>query len=77
MKVSFQMIGKKGNIVSVHKKDLETMLTNYHPISLLPIFAKIFEIIIFTPMFDYLKKMNFSQFVSLVFFQAILPLCNS
>ena len=33
---------KKGNIVPVHKKNLKTMLINYCPISLLPIFAKIF-----------------------------------
>ena len=33
---------KKGNIVRVHK-DLKTMLINCRPISLLPIFAKIFE----------------------------------
>ena len=44
---------KKGNIVPVHKKDLKTMLINYHPISLLPIFAKIFVKIIFTSMFEY------------------------
>ena len=44
---------KKGNIVPVQKKDLKTMLINYRPISLLPIFAKIFEKIIFTSMFEY------------------------
>ena len=44
---------KKGNIVPVHKKDLKTMLINYRPISLLPIFAKIFEKIIFTSIFEY------------------------
>ena len=33
---------KKDNIVPVHKKNLKTMLINYCPISLLPIFAKIF-----------------------------------
>ena len=32
---------EKGNIVPVHKKDLKTMLINYLPIGLLPIFAKI------------------------------------
>ena len=32
---------EKGNIVPVHKKDLKTVLINYLPISLLPIFAKI------------------------------------
>ena len=44
---------KKGNVIPVHKKDLKTMLINYHPISLLPIFAKIFVKIIFTSMFEY------------------------
>ena len=44
---------KKSNIITVHKKDLKTMLINYRPISLLPIFAKIFEKIIFTSMFEY------------------------
>ena len=44
---------KKGNVIPVHKKDLKTMLINYRPISLLPIFAKIFEKIIFTSMFEY------------------------
>ena len=34
---------KKGNIVPVRKKDLKIILINYDPISLLPIFAKIFE----------------------------------
>ena len=45
---------KKSNIVPVHKKDLKIMLINYHrPISLLPIFAKIFENILFRSRFEY------------------------
>ena len=44
---------KKGNIVPIHKNNLKTMLINYCPISLLPIFAKIFEKIIFRSMFEY------------------------
>ena len=44
---------KKGNIVPVYKKDLWTLLINSRPISLLSIFAKIFEDIIFTPIFEY------------------------
>ena len=44
---------KKGNIVPVHKKYFKTMLINYRAISLLPIFAKKFERIIFTSMFEY------------------------
>ena len=34
---------KKGNIVPVHERDLKTMLINYRPISLFPLFAKIFK----------------------------------
>ena len=33
-------------------KDLTTMLINYRTIGLLPIFAKVFEKIIFTSMFE-------------------------
>ena len=39
---------KKGNIVPV--QDFKTMLINYRPIRLVPMFAKIFEKIIFTSM---------------------------
>ena len=44
---------KKGNIVPVHNNDLKTILINYRSMSFLPIFAKIFEKIIFTSMFEY------------------------
>ena len=44
---------KKGNIVPAHKKDIKTMLTNYHSIGFLPILAKIFEITIFMSIFEY------------------------
>ena len=47
---------KKGNIVPVHRKDLKTMLMNYRPINVLPIFAQIFEIIISTSMSVYFIK---------------------
>ena len=40
------------NIVRVHKKDLKDTLINYCSTSLLLIFAKIFEKIIFTSMFE-------------------------
>ena len=34
---------KKGNVVSIHKKDDKQNVKNYHPVSLLPICGKIFE----------------------------------
>ena len=39
----FPDIWKKANVVPVHKKDEKKLLKNYHPISLLPIFSKVFE----------------------------------
>ena len=36
-------IWKKSNIIPVHKKDDKQLIQNYRPISLLPIFAKIFQ----------------------------------
>ena len=38
---------KKDNVVPIHKKESKNLLKNYRPISLLPIFGKIFERIIF------------------------------
>ena len=34
---------KKGNVVPVHKKEAKKLIKTYRPISLLPIFSKIFE----------------------------------
>ena len=45
-KVIFPEIWKKANVVSVHRKEGKTLIKNYRPISLLPIFGKIFERII-------------------------------
>ena len=39
---------KRGNIAPVHKKSDKNDIKNYRPISLLPIFSKIFEKIILT-----------------------------
>ena len=47
---------KKGNIVPVHRKDLKTMLMNYRPINVLPVFAQVFEIIISTSRYVYFIK---------------------
>ena len=68
---------KKVNIVPVYKKNLTAMLINYRPISLLPIFAQIFEKRMFTLMFEYFIESELFAVFSLVFFQVILALHNS
>ena len=45
---------KKANVVPVHKKGNKQLLKNYRPISLLPIFGKNFERIIYNNIFEYL-----------------------
>ena len=56
---TFPMEWKKGNIVPVHKKGDKNLVSNYRPISLLPIFSKIFERIIFDTLYKYLEDNNF------------------
>ena len=46
-------IWKRANVV--HKKDSKNLVKNYRPISLLPIFGKIFEKIIYNVLFGHLK----------------------
>ena len=49
----FSKVWKKANVVPVHKKEDKTLLENYRPISLLPIFGKIFERVIYNSIFNY------------------------
>ena len=42
--------------IPIHKKGDKQLLQNYQPVSLLPICGKIFERIIFNPIFEYLEK---------------------
>ena len=49
----FREIWKKANAVPIHKKDEETLIKNYRPISLLPIFNKMFERIIYNSLFKH------------------------
>ena len=51
-------IWKKSNIVPVHKKNDKQLVTNYQPISLLPIFGKIFEKIISNRIYNFLSEKN-------------------
>ena len=49
----FPEIWKKANVVPVHEKEDKTLVKNYRPISLLPIFGKIFERVIYNSIFNY------------------------
>ena len=49
---------KEANVTPVHKKNDKQMISNYRPISLLPILAKVFERIIFKNLYNYLIHNN-------------------
>ena len=44
---------KKNNLVPIHKKDSENLIKNYRPISLLQIFSKVFERLVFNTWFNF------------------------
>ena len=50
---------KKGNIIPVHKKESKNLRKSYRPISLLPIFGKIFEKVIYNNLFKYFQVNKF------------------
>ena len=50
---------KKGNIIPVHKKESKNLVKNYRPISLLPIFGKILQKIIYNNLFEYFQENKF------------------
>ena len=54
IKGEYQSEWKKTNVVPVHKEGDKQSLKNYRAISLLPIFGKIFERIIYNNIFEYL-----------------------
>ena len=51
----FPEIWKKANVVPVHKKEDKILVKNYLPISLLPIFGKMFERVIHNSLFNYFQ----------------------
>ena len=56
---TFPSCWKKANVVPVHKKEDKNLLKNYGPISLQPIFGKVFERIVFKDLFNYFHKNQF------------------
>ena len=49
---------KEANVTPVHKKNDKQIISNYRPISILPILAKVFERIIFKNLYNYLTENN-------------------
>ena len=47
---------KKANAIPVHKKGNKQLVSNYCPVSLLPICSKIFEKLIFDCIYDFLDQ---------------------
>ena len=47
---------KKANVVPVHKKEDKMLVKNYRPASLLPIFGKMFERVIYNSLFNYFQS---------------------
>ena len=45
---------KKANVIPIHKKNQKNLIKNYRPISLLPIFGKLFEKMIFKSLYNHL-----------------------
>ena len=55
-KGKFPEIWKTANVVPVHKKEDKMLIKNYRPISLLSIFGKIFERVIYNSLFNYFQS---------------------
>ena len=54
----FPEVLKTGNITPIYKKDDPQQFGNYRPVSVLPIFSKIFEKIIYSRLYSFLTTMN-------------------
>ena len=44
---------KKSDVVPIHKKESKNLIKNYWPISLFPIFSKVFERLVFNALFNF------------------------
>ena len=55
---TFRDIMKLAKIIPIHKNGSFFSVTNYRPISLLPIFSKIFEKLMYSRLLDFIKKHN-------------------
>ena len=69
---TFPSCWKKADVAPVHKNEVKTLLKNYKPISLPPIFGKIFDNTFQRSIYLIFTKMNFLQNASLDFYMVIL-----
>ena len=61
----FPDLWKLANVIPTHKKESKNIVKNYRPISLLPIFAKIFERLLFNSLFfHFYENKLFTEFQS-------------
>ena len=67
----FPDIWKKANMVPAHKKEGKNLLKNYCPISLLAIFSKVFERVIYNSLFNTLSVTNLLHLRNPLFFQVV------
>ena len=51
----FPLTWKRANIVPIHKKGPKTCANNYRSVSLLPLFGKVLERVVFTELFQHVK----------------------
>ena len=54
----FPKVLKIGKITPIYKKDNPQELRNYRPVSVLPIFGKIFEKVIYSRLYSFMTSMN-------------------
>ena len=55
----FPKMWKMANVIPVYKKNEKKLISNYRPVSLLPIFGKIFEKMIYNNIYPYIFNNNF------------------
>ena len=66
----FPELWKKADIVPVNKKEDKNLIKNFCPVSLLPIFSKIYEELSVMPSSMILKAIDFLHLLNQVFCQA-------
>ena len=52
----FPMDWEKANVIPVHKRNNKQLIENYRPVSLLPVFGKILERLIYNKMFEFFAE---------------------